>query len=305
MQPAADTDVETHKRDPRDFALWKAAKPGEPGWDTPWGRGRPGWHLECSAMAGAYLGPSFDIHGGGLDLVFPHHENEIAQSKAAGDEFARYWLHNGWVTTAGEKMSKSLGNSLLVSEMVKRVRPIELRYFLSAPHYRSMVEYSDEALTEAATAFARVETFLRNSTDLVGPVESTEVVPAAFATAMDDDLSTPAAFAAVHNAVREGNSALAAGEKEIVAARAAEVRAMLGVLGLDPTVAPWADAGQADLTGVVDRLVQVVLTQRQAARERKDFAAADGIRDGLRAAGILVEDTAAGSRWTIAAPGEN
>jgi cysteinyl-tRNA synthetase len=299
MQPAADTDVEGHKRDPRDFALWKAAKPGEPAWDTPWGRGRPGWHLECSAMAGKYLGSSFDIHGGGLDLVFPHHENEIAQSKAAGDEFARYWLHNGWVTTAGEKMSKSLGNSLLVSQIVRRVRPVELRYFLAAPHYRSMVEFSDEALAEAATAYARVETFLRNATDLLGEVDPGGV-PAAFATAMDDDLSTPAAFAAVHNAVREGNTALAAGEKEAVAARAGEVRAMLGVLGLDPSVAPWADTGQADLTPVVDSLVQVVLTQRQAARERKDFAAADGIRDGLRAAGVLVEDTPSGPRWTVA-----
>jgi cysteinyl-tRNA synthetase len=301
MQPAADTDVETHKRDPRDFALWKAAKPGEPAWDTPWGRGRPGWHLECSAMAGKYLGSSFDIHGGGLDLVFPHHENEIAQSKAAGDEFARYWLHNGWVTTAGEKMSKSLGNSLLVSEIVRRVRPVELRYFLAAPHYRSMVEFSDEALAEAATAYARVETFLRNAADLLGSVE-TGSVPAAFATAMDDDLGTPAAFAVVHNTVREGNSALAGGEKEAVTARAGEVRAMLGVLGLDPTVAPWADSGPTDLTAVVDRLVQVVLTERQAARERKDFAAADGIRDGLRAAGVLVEDTPSGPRWTVAAP---
>ena len=301
MQPAADTDVEGHKRDPRDFALWKAAKPGEPAWDTPWGRGRPGWHLECSAMAGKYLGSSFDIHGGGLDLVFPHHENEIAQSKAAGDEFARYWLHNGWVTTAGEKMSKSLGNSLLVSAIVRRVRPVELRYFLAAPHYRSMVEFSDEALAEAATAYGRVETFLRHAADLLGELDAGSV-PAAFAAAMDDDLSTPAAIAAVHNAVREGNSALAAGEKETVAARAGEVRAMLGVLGLDPTVAPWADTGQADLTGVVDRLVQVVLTQRQAARERKDFAAADGIRDGLRAAGILVEDTSSGPRWTVATP---
>jgi cysteinyl-tRNA synthetase len=304
MQAAADTDVETHKRDPRDFALWKSAKPGEPAWDTPWGSGRPGWHLECSAMAGKYLGPRFDIHGGGLDLVFPHHENEIAQSKAAGDDFAAYWMHNGWVTTSGEKMSKSLGNSLLVSEMVKRVRPIELRYFLSAPHYRSMVEYSDDALTEAGSAFARIETFLRNSTDLVGPVEATEVGDA-FAAAMNDDLGTPAAFAAVHNAVREGNSALAAGDKDTVVATAGQVRAMLGVLGLDPGLPPWLQSGSADLTQVVDRLVQVVLTERQAARGRKDFAAADGIRDGLRAAGILVEDTAAGSRWTIAAPGEN
>jgi cysteinyl-tRNA synthetase len=298
MQPAADTDVETHKRDPRDFALWKAAKPGEPYWETPWGRGRPGWHLECSAMAGTYLGDRFDIHGGGLDLVFPHHENEIAQSKAAGQQFADYWLHNAWVTMSGEKMSKSLGNSLLVSEMVRRVRPIELRYFLAAPHYRSMVEYSEEALVEAGSAFGRIETFLRNAIDLLGPVEPGPV-PDAFADAMDDDLGTPAAIGVVHTTVREGNTALAAGDKEVAAARAAEVRGMLGVLGLDPACPPWVSSGGADLLGVVDRLVQELLTQRQTARTRKDFAAADAIRDGLREAGVVVEDTPAGPRWTV------
>jgi len=298
MQPAADTDIDTHKRDPRDFALWKAAKPGEASWETPWGRGRPGWHLECSAMAGKYLGPQFDIHGGGLDLVFPHHENEIAQSRAAGDQFANYWLHNGWVTTAGEKMSKSLGNSLLVSEMVRRVRPVELRYFLAAPHYRSMIEYSDDALAEAGTAYGRIETFLRNAVDLVGAVEP-GAVSAAFAAAMDDDLGTPAALAAVHHTVREGNSALAISDKEAVAAGAAELRAMLGVLGLDPGAPPWAGAGPADLSKVVDRLVAELLTQRQAARERRDFVTADVIRDGLRAAGVLVEDTPSGPRWVV------
>ncbi|HZE66072.1 MAG TPA: cysteine--tRNA ligase [Sporichthyaceae bacterium] len=298
MQPAADTDVETHKRDLRDFALWKSAKPGEPYWETPWGRGRPGWHLECSAMAGKYLGDRFDIHGGGLDLVFPHHENEIAQSKAAGEDFANYWMHNAWVTMSGEKMSKSLGNSLLVSEMVRRFRPIELRYFLAAPHYRSMVEYSEEALIEAGIAFGRIETFLRNAADLLGGVESGPVPPA-FAEAMDDDLGTPAAFGVVHTTVREGNTALAAGDKDVVAARAAEVRAMLGVLGLDPACPPWASSGGADLTSVVDRLVQELLTQRQTARERKDFAAADAIRDGLREAGVQVEDTPAGPRWIV------
>jgi cysteinyl-tRNA synthetase len=298
MQPAADTDVETHKRDPRDFALWKSAKPGEPYWETPWGRGRPGWHLECSAMAGKYLGDRFDIHGGGLDLVFPHHENEIAQSRAAGEDFAGYWMHNAWVTMSGEKMSKSLGNSLLVSEMVRRVRPIELRYFLAAPHYRSMVEYSEESLIEAGSAFGRIETFLRNATDLVGGVEPGPV-PAAFAEAMDDDLGTPAAIGVVHTTVREGNTALAAGDKDVVAARAAEVRGMLGVLGLDPACAPWANSAGADLIGVVDRLVQELLTQRQTARGRKDFAAADAIRDGLRDAGVQVEDTPAGPRWTV------
>ena len=300
MQAAGDTDVETDKRDSRDFALWKSAKPGEPFWETPWGDGRPGWHLECSAMAGKYLGDRFDIHGGGLDLVFPHHENEIAQSKAAGQDFATYWLHNGWVTTSGEKMSKSLGNSLLVSEVVKRVRPVELRYFLAAPHYRSMVEYSEDSLAESAAAYGRIETFVRNATDLVGEVTPGQV-PAAFADAMNDDLGTPLALAAVHTAVREGNTAMASEDKDTVALRLAEARAMLGALGLDPVA--WADAGpESDLHGVVDGLVALALEQRAAARERKDYAAADAIRDRLRAAGVVIEDTPHGPRWTVGAP---
>ncbi|BFO22619.1 hypothetical protein SHKM778_90070 [Streptomyces sp. KM77-8] len=168
LQPSAEG--ETGKRDPRDFAMWKAAKSGEPSWETPWGRGRPGWHLECSAMAHKYLGSAFDIHGGGLDLIFPHHENEIAQAKAYGDEFARYWVHNAWVTMSGEKMSKSLGNSVLVSEMVKRWRPIVLRYYLGTPHYRSMIEYSEEALREAESAFARIEGFVQRVVEKAGGV---------------------------------------------------------------------------------------------------------------------------------------
>lgn len=162
----------TGKRDPRDFAMWKATKPGEPDWETPWGRGRPGWHLECSAMAHKYLGPAFDIHGGGLDLIFPHHENEIAQAKAYGDDFAQYWVHNAWVTMSGEKMSKSLGNSVLVSEMVKRWRPIVLRYYLGTPHYRSMIEYSEEALREAESAFARIEGFVQRVVEKAGEASS-------------------------------------------------------------------------------------------------------------------------------------
>ena len=225
---------ETGKRDPRDFAMWKAAKPGEPSWETPWGRGRPGWHLECSAMAHKYLGRAFDVHGGGVDLVFPHHENEIAQSKAFGDDFAAYWAHNAWVTMSGEKMSKSLGNSVLVSEMVKRWRPIVLRYYLGTPHYRSTIEYSEESVREAEAAFSRIEGFLHRAVELAGPVEPAVAVPDAFAEAMDDDLGVPQALALVHAAVRQGNSALSAGDKETVAAGAAELRAMLGVLGLDP-----------------------------------------------------------------------
>ena len=168
MHPAGDTEGEDRKRDPRDFALWKSAKPGEPSWPTPWGPGRPGWHLECSAMATKYLGPQFDIHGGGLDLVFPHHENEIAQSVAAGDPFAAYWMHNAWLTIGGEKMSKSLGNSLLVTEIVKNWRPVEVRYYLGAAHYRSNMEYSPEALDEAAAAYSRIEGFVQTGQRVAG-----------------------------------------------------------------------------------------------------------------------------------------
>ena len=286
------------KRDPLDFALWKGARPGEPSWDTPWGAGRPGWHLECSAMSTFYLGPTFDIHGGGLDLVFPHHENEQAQSRAAGDGFARYWFHNGLLTLKGEKMSKSLGNTLLVHDLIGRFRPVEVRYYLISAHYRSTMDFTEEVLAEAAAAYRRVEGFLSRAGDLVGDA-APGTIPAAFANAMDDDLSTSAALAAVHNAVREGNAALAADDKGLVAERYGEVRAMLGALGLDPLSPQWADTTRSDLTPVVDALVQVALDQRQEARARKDYAAADDIRGRLAAAGLTVEDTPAGARWTL------
>jgi cysteinyl-tRNA synthetase len=287
--------------------MWKAAKPGEPSWETPWGAGRPGWHLECSAMAHKYLGAAFDIHGGGVDLVFPHHENEIAQSKAFGDAFAAYWAHNAWVTMSGEKMSKSLGNSVLVSEMVKRWRPIVLRYYLGTPHYRSTIEYSEESLAEADAAFSRIEGFLHRAVELAGRVEPAGVVPEAFAEAMDDDLGVPQALALVHQAVRQGNTALSAGDKEQVAVAVAELRAMLGVLGLDPLDERWAagsGGGQdAELTGVVDSLVALVLDQRQAARSRKDYGTADAIRDELQRAGLVIEDTPSGPRWELGGGG--
>ena len=302
VQPAADGATDVGKRDPRDFALWKGAKPGEPAWDTPWGPGRPGWHLECSAMARTYLGPAFDVHGGGLDLIFPHHENEIAQSRAAGDPFARYWLHNAWVTTAGEKMSKSLGNSLLVREVVKRVRPVELRYYLGSAHYRSNLEFSEEALHEAAAGYRRVEGFVRRAAELVGEVDPRHAVACAdFELAMDDDLAVPQALAALHEVVREGNKLLA--DANVVPLRGVlgSVRGMLSVLGLDPFDPQWAGTSGrgGELRGVVDALVTVALAQRRAARERKDYAAADAIRDSLAAAGIRVEDTPAGPRWTV------
>jgi cysteinyl-tRNA synthetase len=309
------------KRDPRDFALWKGARPGEPWWDTPWGKGRPGWHLECSAMSTKYLGPAFDIHGGGLDLVFPHHENELAQSRAAGDGFARYWVHNGLVRVGGEKMSKSLGNSLLVDNMITTVRPVELRYYLVQAHYRSEINYSPEALAEAATAYRRIEGFVTRAAELVAAEPGDHAgaqppggragdaglvaggVPAPFAAFMDDDLGVPQALALVHEAVRVGNSALADGDVAGSAKHLAEVRAMLGILGLDPLAEPWsAGRGTAagdDLRPVVDALVSVALGQRQAARQRKDYDAADAIRDQLQEAGVIVEDTARGPRWEL------
>ncbi|MGZ4632878.1 MAG: cysteine--tRNA ligase, partial [Actinomycetes bacterium] len=301
MEAAADADPRG-KRDPRDFALWKGHKPDEPAtasWASPWGRGRPGWHLECSAMAGKYLGDEFDIHGGGIDLRFPHHENEIAQSKAAGQGFARWWMHNAWVTTSGEKMSKSLGNSLLVREVVKRVRPIELRYYLVAAHYRSHVEFSFEALDEAAAGFRRIEGYVRRATDLVGDV-SGGLLCAEFTEAMDDDLTVPAALAALQGVIREGNKLVLDGPSAALRGNLASVRAMLDVLGLDPLSPPWSESSDgSDLHGVVDRLVAVALDERAQARGRKDYAAADRIRDRLTAAGVSVEDTPEGPRWTL------
>jgi cysteinyl-tRNA synthetase len=304
LQPAADTDTDARKRDPRDFALWKAAKPGEPetaAWPTPWGRGRPGWHLECSAMVRRYLGAEFDIHGGGLDLRFPHHENERAQSQAAGDPFARYWLHNGWVTLGGEKMSKSMGNTALVDEVVKQVRPVELRYYLVTPHYRSTIEFTEDALAEAGAAYRRLESFVRRAAERVGAGAGEPVLAPEFRAALDDDLGTPAAVAAVHEAVRQGNTALAEGVDAATAAALGSVRAMLGVLGLDPLDPQWSTGGGSDdrLAEVADGLVRLALEQRQAARARKDFATADALRDQLTTLGVQVEDTPQGPRWEL------
>ncbi|MCW2839819.1 MAG: cysteine--tRNA ligase [Aeromicrobium sp.] len=301
MLPAEDAPPEG-KRDGRDFALWKGHKDGDPesaSWPTPWGRGRPGWHLECSAMAAKYLGPEFDIHGGGLDLRFPHHENELAQSRAAGQAFARFWMHNAMLNLSGAKMSKSVGNTLMVSEVVKRVRPIDLRYYLAASHYRSIVEFSEESLAEAATAFQRVEGFVRRATALTGLGELTDV-PADFAAAMDDDLSVPAALAILQGRVSDGNSLLAAGASDELAIVLAEVRSMLDVLGLDPSSPTWDRGGDdAASAQVIDSLVGGLLEQRQQARAAKDFATADRVRDQLAAAGIEIEDTPQGARWSV------
>mgnify|MGYP003332978855 FL=1 len=298
LLPAGDAD-ESAKRDVRDFALWKGAKPGEPSWPTPWGDGRPGWHLECSAMAHSYLGESFDIHGGGLDLIFPHHENEIAQSEAAGYKFANIWMHNAWVTQSGEKMSKSLGNTMQVKELVKQVRGIELRFYLGSAHYRSMLEFSPEALQEAATNFQRIENFLNRAKELVGDFEG--IISAPVKAAFDDDLAVPQVLAQISDALRRGNSAITENNQTQIKTAAAEIRGALNILGCDPFDASFAanSAVSADLTDALDGVIQLALAQRAAARDRKDFASSDAIRDGLAALGITIEDTPQGPRWTI------
>ena len=282
------------KRGAQDFALWKAAKPGEPSWPTPWGDGRPGWHLECSAMSTYYLGSNFDIHCGGLDLQFPHHENEIAQSHAAGDKFANYWMHNHWVTMSGEKMSKSLGNVLSIPNMLELVRPVELRYYLGSAHYRSVLEYSEAALTEAAAGYRRIEDFLGHFDDLeLG--EWTQ----GFADAMNDDIAVPKALAEIHTTVRAGNKALAAGDEAEARTLAGQVRAMAHVLGFDPL--EWEDGAQASgADAALDALVQAELERRTQARADKDFATADAVRDRLAAAGITITDTPDGPTWSLA-----
>ncbi|MCF8570013.1 cysteine--tRNA ligase [Gordonia sp. HY002] len=289
----------TGKRDPRDFTLWKAAKPGEPSWPTPWGDGRPGWHLECSAMATSLLGGEFDIHCGGMDLVFPHHENEIAQSHGAGDGFARYWLHNGWVTMGGEKMSKSLGNVVAIPAMLEKVRPVELRYYLGSAHYRSMLEYTDAALHEAAVGYRRIESFVQRVADRVGDVAVGEVTDE-FAAALDDDLAVPAALAAVHNAVREGNTALESGDAASASAIAGSVRAMTAILGTDPLDDHWSASGTDEAsTAALDVLIGAELERRAAARAAKDWPVADEVRDRLAAAGVEVTDTPDGAQWAL------
>ena len=290
------------KRDPRDFTMWKAEKPGEPSWPTPWGRGRPGWHLECSAMAGYYLGGTFDIHCGGMDLVFPHHENEIAQAKAAGDGFARYWLHNGWVTMGGEKMSKSLGNVLSIPNVLKHVRPQELRYYLGSAHYRSMLEYSDAALQEAAAAYRGLESFVLKTRDRAGDVPLGTWTEA-FAAALDDDLGVPKALAEIHGRRSEGNKALDAGDLDAAVHIAGQVRAMLGVLGLDPLDPHWLEQSRDESAALaaLDVLVAAELERRQIARAEKNWAVADEVRARMAKAGIEVTDTPNGPEWSLKA----
>lgn len=296
MQDSADADPRG-KRDPRDFALWKGYKEGEPltaSWESPWGRGRPGWHLECSAMAGKYLGSRFDIHGGGLDLRFPHHENELAQSTAAGDDFANFWMHNGMVTYEGEKMSKSIGNTISPAQMLEMARPLVVRYYLGSAHYRSILDYRPSSLQEAATAIERVEAFLAATQDVLKPGRE---VPQAFAEAMDDDVNIPRALAVLHEQTRAGNAALAAGEDASEAANA--VMAMAEVLGLAQLMSFNAEGTSGAEHEALDALIQAVLAERADARAQKDWAKADAMRDLLASAGVQVKDGANGSSWSV------
>ena len=319
-----DDDVEADKRDPRDFALWKAARPAEPAdaaWDAPWGRGRPGWHLECSAMSRRYLGEVFDIHGGGIDLRFPHHENEQAQSHGAGWGFARHWVHNAWVTVKGEKMSKSLGNSLVVAELLKTYDAPVLRLALGTVHHRSTVEFSDETLADTAGLWERLSgAVLRAREETEGggtsPVDAAvetvraRALPAEYTAAMDEDLNLAGAMAVVHATLKRLNTVLAArvSERDAVVDAALDLRSQLDVMGLDPLAEPWrsrvlgtgpagADGAAAD---ALDHLVTALLDQRAEARAARDWARADALRDELTAAGVVVEDSAAGARWHVA-----
>lgn len=299
MQDSADADPRG-KRDPRDFALWKGYKEGEPvtaAWDSPWGRGRPGWHLECSAMAGKYLGKRFDIHGGGLDLRFPHHENELAQSTAAGDDFANFWMHNGMVTYEGEKMSKSIGNTISPVQMLQQARPLVVRYYLGSAHYRSVLDYRPTSLEEARVAIERVEAFLAATSELMAPNPQERRVPQEFADALDDDMNIPRALAVLHEQTRAGNAALAAGADASECANA--VWAMANVLGLTSLMNLDGSGASGAEHQALDALIHTILEQRASARAEKDWATADRMRDVLAAAGITVKDGAQGSTWSL------
>ncbi|MHA7271479.1 cysteine--tRNA ligase [Arthrobacter sp. HLT1-20] len=305
MQAAPDADPRG-KKDARDFALWKGSKPGEPetaSWASPWGAGRPGWHLECSAMVTKYLGTEFDIHGGGLDLRFPHHENEMAQSQAAGHGFANFWMHNGMVTFEGEKMSKSIGNTVNPREMLEIARPLVVRYYLGQAHYRSVLDYRPGSLTEAAAAVDRIETFMQAARGRLVPDTAAELagtLPDAFGAAMDDDLNIPAALAVLHETVRAGNTALAAMDDAGALLALQSATGMTSALGINPFDARWLRGGDAGAeTAALDVLVKAQLEARAQARAEKNWAESDKIRDVLAAAGIEIADSANGSTWSL------
>jgi len=298
LRAGARVDPDERKRDPADFVLWKAAKPGEPSWPSPWGPGRPGWHIECSAMARRYLGDGFDIHAGGMDLVFPHHENEIAQAEAAtGRTFARLWLHNGLLHVGNEKMSKSLGNFVTLAEALDRYGADVLRMFYLQVAYRSPVDLSEERLAEAQAGLERWRAFLRTADGLEADgsgKDEADRVRERFLAAMEDDLSTPRAQAALFDAVSAGNQHLEAGRAGEAAALRDVVRELAGVLGY----ALAADAGGAD-AALLDGLVRELLDLRAEARAARDFATGDRIRERLAALGVVVEDRPDGPRWHL------
>lgn len=322
--PVDPADASPDKHDPRDFALWKAPKDTDPEdarWSTPFGVGRPGWHIECSAMSHRYLGDGFDIHGGGLDLRFPHHENEMAQTRAAGYPSAARWMHSAWVTAKGEKMSKSLGTGLSVPSVLAEHSAWVVRYALGSVQYRSMLEWSDQALVEAQAAYERIMNFIERAGVALGEQPeraeiagvSADDLPADFVSAMNDDVNVSGATAAIFTAIRNGNTLLSklddradgdAARAEVRSALVA-VRAMLDALGLDPLAEPWAGAAGTDGNGesrehdVLDALITEQLNARAEARKSRDFAKADAIRDALGAAGIAIEDGPQGSTWSL------
>ncbi len=304
------------KKDARDFALWKAHKETEPitaSWPSPWGRGRPGWHIECSAMSTKYLGSNFDIHGGGLDLRFPHHENELAQSRAAGDRFANVWMHSGLLNVGGDKMSKSLGNSVFASDLFESFSPLALRYFLTGASYRSILDFSPEAMERSAASLERLSNFLQRARQSLGasvPVlpdvsdgyaTRTVDVPVEFAAALDDDLGIPRALSVVFAQVTEGAKLLdAGGDPEGLTRIVAEVELMLDILGVNPSAAVWAgSATDEKAESALDSLVATLADKRAEAKRDKDYATADAIRDELAAAGVVIEDTADGYRYHL------
>jgi len=297
------------KKDPRDFALWKSHKESEPkdaAWNSPFGLGRPGWHIECSAMSVKYLGTKFDIHGGGLDLRFPHHENELAQSRAAGHEFANFWLHNGLVNVNGQKMSKSLGNSILVSDVLTDANALALRYYLGSAQYRSVLDYNEGVLAEAESALERIRTFLDRAAralsekGLLAKLELDQgAFPDKFTSAMNEDLNIPAALAVLHESVREGNASLDEQLPHQAARNYAEVLAMVDVLNINPTAKFWQGSGSQAAMSALDGLVRSLIEERNVARDSKDFKTSDRIRDQLKAVGVTLEDSSGSTHWNL------
>ena len=293
------------KRAAQDFALWKASKPGEPesaSWASPWGEGRPGWHIECSAMSTEALGANFDIHGGGLDLRFPHHENELAQSRAAGFDYANYWVHNGLVNANGTKMSKSLGNFVSADDLFEQDdRGLAIRYYLLTAHYRANLEYHDGILAEAKANVERIENFLRRAIDFGFDINGLQKLPKdisavgeKFLAAMNDDFNVPAGLAILHDAIREGNAAIDAGDRAVLESALTRVINIIDVLNINPLAPQWARTSNID-----EVLVQKLIDDRNAARARKDFAAADAIRDELTKMGVTIEDAADKTNWSV------